>query len=90
MVVSRPPHVLCVLHCVSELGLYEEAVNLALEWGAMNNNYDLAKHNAKLPEDDEKKKQLWLRIAEHIIGRQSELSKNGGQANIKDVMVRCV
>ena len=62
-------------------------MNLALEWGAQNNNYDLAKQNAKLPQDDEKKKQLWLRIAEHIIVRQGQLGKN---ANIKDVMVRAL
>ena len=43
----------------SELRLYEEAVNLALQWGAKNGDYDLAKQNARLPEDEEKKKQLW-------------------------------
>jgi hypothetical protein len=94
-------HCACIM-IYSELGLYEEAVNLALEWGAVNNNYTLAKQNAKLPADDEKKKQLWLRIAEHIIQRQNSGVAGGtggaggagasggdaasGHANIKDVM----
>ena len=43
----------------SELQLYEEAVNLALHWGAKHDDYNLAKQNARLPEDEEKKKQLW-------------------------------
>ena len=64
----------------SELGLYEEAVNLALEWGAQNNDYSLAKQNAKLPQDDGKKKQLWLRIAEHIISRQARVPCSGLRA----------
>ncbi|KAI8985185.1 Pep3/Vps18/deep orange family-domain-containing protein [Pilobolus umbonatus] len=53
----------CV-HIYSQMGLYEEAVNLALK----NHDLELARINADKPEDDEPlRKKLWLNIAKHIV-----------------------
>lgn len=56
----------CV-HIYSAMGLYEEAVELALSKVGV----DLAKENASMPEDDEElQKKLWLRIAHHVIEKE--------------------
>ncbi len=53
-------HKKACVHIYSTMGLYEEAVDLALQV-----DVDLAKQNADKPEDDEElRKKLWLRIGE--------------------------
>ncbi|XP_023930234.1 vacuolar protein sorting-associated protein 18 homolog [Lingula anatina] len=60
----------CV-HIYSTMGLYEEAVDLALQV-----DVDLAKHNADKPEDDlELKKKLWLRIARHVVEEEKDIKR---------------
>ena len=52
----------CV-HIYSAMGLYEEAVELALQV-----DIEVAKENANKPEDDEQlRKKLWLRIARYVV-----------------------
>jgi hypothetical protein len=54
------------------LGLFEEAVNLALR----HNDLELARINAdKVIEDDILRKRLWLRILEYIIREQGDLKR---------------
>ncbi|KAG2207051.1 hypothetical protein INT46_009184 [Mucor plumbeus] len=53
----------CV-HIYSQMGLYEEAVDLALE----HRDLDLARINAEKPEDDDiLRKRLWISIAKYVI-----------------------
>ncbi|CAO3627960.1 unnamed protein product [Mucor hiemalis] len=53
----------CV-HIYSQMGLYEEAVDLALE----NRDLELARTNADKPEDDDVlRKRLWVSIARYVI-----------------------
>ncbi|KAL7317653.1 tethering complex subunit [Mucor circinelloides] len=53
----------CV-HIYSQMGLYEEAVDLALE----HRDLDLARINAEKPEDDDVlRKRLWISIARYVI-----------------------
>eukprot|EP00163_Fabomonas_tropica_P023207 TRINITY_DN40509_c0_g1_i1.p1 TRINITY_DN40509_c0_g1~~TRINITY_DN40509_c0_g1_i1.p1 ORF type:complete len:911 (+),score=256.88 TRINITY_DN40509_c0_g1_i1:23-2734(+) len=59
----------CV-HVYSLLGLYEEAVDLALK---VDN--DLAKINADKPEDDEQRKKLWLKIARHVVEEEKDIKQ---------------
>eukprot|EP00736_Rhodelphis_marinus_P011772 Rmarinus@m.19227 len=55
----------------ASMGLYEEAVNLALEV-----DVELAKDSANMPEDDEElKKKLWLRIARHVIEKENNVQR---------------
>lgn len=66
-------HQACV-HIYAAMGLYEEAVELALTV-----DVELAKVNADRPEEDEElRKKLWLKIAKHVV----ETQKN----NIKQAM----
>ncbi|CAG8467025.1 8972_t:CDS:10 [Ambispora gerdemannii] len=56
----------CV-HIYSNMGLYEEAVDLALKHGDL----ELARINADKPEDDEAlRKKLWLKIARHVVEKE--------------------
>ena len=58
----------CV-HIYSTMGLFEEAVDLAL-----GVDVDLAKQNANNPEDDEElKKKLWLKIARHVVEKKEDI-----------------
>lgn len=53
----------CV-HIYSQMGLFEDAVDLALE----HRNLDLARINADKPEDDDElRKRLWISIAKYVI-----------------------
>ncbi|KAI8064792.1 vacuolar protein sorting protein 18 [Gilbertella persicaria] len=53
----------CV-HIYSQMGLYEEAVDLALK----HRNLDLARTNADKPEDEDGlRKRLWISIAKYVI-----------------------
>jgi len=53
------------------MGLYEEAVDLALTV-----DVELAKINAEKPlEDDALKKKLWLKIARHVVERENNIKK---------------
>jgi len=68
----------CV-HIYSAMGLYEEAVELALAKVGV----DLAKQNAQMPEDDEELlKKLWLRVAHHVIEKERNVKQcvAGGDA----------
>ncbi|CAB4006497.1 vacuolar sorting-associated 18 homolog [Paramuricea clavata] len=60
----------CV-HIYSTMGLYEEAVDLALLF-----DVELAKIQASKPDDDEAlQKKLWLRIARHVVEKQEDVKK---------------
>ncbi|XP_067928521.1 vacuolar protein sorting-associated protein 18 homolog [Watersipora subatra] len=56
------------IHIYSTMGLYSEAVNLALEV-----DLSLAKENAHKPSDDEERKKLWLDIARHVVEKQQNI-----------------
>ncbi|CAO3649927.1 unnamed protein product [Cunninghamella blakesleeana] len=59
----------CV-HIYSQMGLYEEAVNLALK----NNDVELAIINADKPEDDDDlRKKLWLTIAKKVVSENKDI-----------------
>ncbi|GFT12641.1 vacuolar protein sorting-associated protein 18 homolog [Trichonephila clavipes] len=60
----------CV-HIYATMGLYEEAVDLALKV-----DIDLAKENADRPEDnDDLRKKLWLKIAKHVVEKKSDIKR---------------
>ncbi len=60
----------CVL-IYGQMGLYEEAVELALKV-----DLELAKLNADKPEEDETlRKKLWLRIARHVVEEKKDIKK---------------
>lgn len=60
------------VHIYTTMGLYEEAVDLALE----REDVELAMKNADKPEnDDELKKKLWLKIAKHVVKKQNDITK---------------
>ncbi|KAF7727857.1 hypothetical protein EC973_006970 [Apophysomyces ossiformis] len=59
----------CV-HIYSQMGLYEEAVNLALKY----HDLELARINADKPEDDDAlRKKLWLSIAKHVVQEKRDI-----------------
>ncbi|KAF7724526.1 hypothetical protein EC973_000903 [Apophysomyces ossiformis] len=59
----------CV-HIYSQMGLYEEAVNLALK----HDDTELALANADKPEDDDTlRKRLWLSIAKYIVQQKRDI-----------------
>ncbi|CAB4425152.1 unnamed protein product [Rhizophagus irregularis] len=59
----------CV-HIYSNMGLYEEAVDLALK----HDDLELARINADKPEDDDAlRKKLWLKIARHVVEKKQEI-----------------
>ncbi|XP_067129232.1 vacuolar protein sorting-associated protein 18 homolog [Centruroides vittatus] len=60
------------VHIYTTMGLYEEAVDLALE----REDVELAMKNADKPENDEElKKKLWLKIAKHVVKKQNDITK---------------
>jgi len=60
----------CV-HIYSAMGLYEEAVELA-----MKVDLQIAKENADKPEDDDAlRKKLWLKIAKHLVVEHKNIKK---------------
>jgi len=60
----------CVM-IYSTMGLYEEAVDLALSV-----DLELAMVNADMPDSDpELRKKLWLSIAEHVVKHEQDISK---------------
>ncbi|KAG1047354.1 hypothetical protein G6F46_009640 [Rhizopus delemar] len=78
----------CV-HIYSQMGLYEEAVNLALK----NNDLELARINADKPEDDDLlRKKLWLNIAKHIVQENKDIKsaleflKQSNLLKIEDIL----
>ncbi|KAJ3071653.1 hypothetical protein HK102_006394 [Quaeritorhiza haematococci] len=59
----------CV-YIYSAMGLYEQAVELALK----HNDLELAQINADKPEDDDAlRKKLWLRIARHVVEEKKDI-----------------
>ncbi|ORX53539.1 hypothetical protein DM01DRAFT_1046133 [Hesseltinella vesiculosa] len=59
----------CV-HIYGQMGLYEEAVHLALQ----NHDIELACINADKPEDDDElRKKLWLTIAEQVVKESKDI-----------------
>ncbi|CAG8443250.1 6027_t:CDS:10 [Acaulospora colombiana] len=59
----------CV-HIYSNMGLFEEAVDLALK----QNDLELARINADKPEDDPAlRKKLWLKIARHVVEKKQDI-----------------
>ncbi|KZT55917.1 hypothetical protein CALCODRAFT_497967 [Calocera cornea HHB12733] len=59
----------CVL-IYSQMGLYENAVELALERG----DVELARINADKPEEDERlRKKLWLKIAKYVVQDKKDI-----------------
>lgn len=59
---SEHKHKAACVHIYSIMGLYEEAVDLALQV-----DIEMAKANADKPEDDEElRKKLWLKIGKNI------------------------
>jgi tetratricopeptide (TPR) repeat protein len=61
----------CVL-IFSKMGLYEEAVDLALKV-----DIELAKQTAQMPPEDDvdTRKKLWLRIARHVVEEEKDITK---------------
>lgn len=60
----------CV-HIYTTMGLYEEAVDLALKV-----DVELGKQNADRPEDNEDlKKKLWLKIAKHVVQEGNDIKR---------------
>ncbi|KFM74068.1 Vacuolar protein sorting-associated protein 18-like protein, partial [Stegodyphus mimosarum] len=60
----------CV-HIYTTMGLYEEAVDLALKV-----DVELGKQNACRPEDnDDLKKKLWLKIAKHVVKEKNDIKR---------------
>ncbi|KAK3737231.1 hypothetical protein QZH41_010859 [Actinostola sp. cb2023] len=64
-------HRACV-HIYSTMGLYEEAVDLALKV-----DVELAKLQAEKPQEDDEvlRKKLWLRIARHVVEEDRDVKK---------------
>jgi len=61
----------CIL-IYSAMGLYEEAVELALKY----KDLEQAKENAEKPDDDDAlRKKLWLRIARHVVEEEKNIQK---------------
>ncbi|KAI7899794.1 Pep3/Vps18/deep orange family-domain-containing protein [Cokeromyces recurvatus] len=78
----------CV-HIYSQMGLYEDAVNLALQ----NHDVDLARINADKPEDDDAlRKKLWLTIAKYIVQKNKDIKsaleflKQSNLLKIEDIL----
>ncbi|KAI7896992.1 Pep3/Vps18/deep orange family-domain-containing protein [Mucor mucedo] len=78
----------CV-HIYSQMGLYEEAVNLALK----NHDVELARINADKPEDDDVlRKKLWLTIAKHVVQDNKDIKtaleflKQSNLLKIEDIL----
>lgn len=66
---SEHKHQKACVHIYSTMGLYEEAVDLALQV-----DIDLAKLNADKPEEDEElRKKLWLKIARHVVEQEKDI-----------------
>lgn len=71
----------------SLMGLYEEAVQLALEF-----DVELAKSIAQKPESDEQQKHIWLNIAQSMLTRDcdievaTKLLKESRLLNIEDIL----
>ena len=60
----------CV-HIYTTMGLYDEAVDLALQFDT-----ELAKQNADKPDDSEElKKKLWLKIARHVVEEEKDIKR---------------
>ncbi|KAH8835865.1 Pep3/Vps18/deep orange family-domain-containing protein [Flagelloscypha sp. PMI_526] len=61
----------CV-HIYSQMGLFENSVDLALEKG----DVDLARINADKPEDDiQLRKKLWLKVARYVVQDKKEIKE---------------
>lgn len=59
------------IHLYTILGLYEEAVSLAIQV-----DLELAKATASKPEDDvETRKKLWLKIAKHVVKEKNDIKQ---------------
>lgn len=59
------------IHLYTILGLYEEAVTLAIQV-----DLELAKETASKPEDDvETRKKLWLKIAKHVVKEKNDIKQ---------------
>ncbi|KAL7316431.1 tethering complex subunit [Mucor circinelloides] len=78
----------CV-HIYSQMGLYEEAVNLALK----NHDVELARINADKPEEDDVlRKKLWLTIAKHVVQDNKDIKsaleflKQSNLLKIEDIL----
>jgi len=57
------------------MGLYEEAVDLALK----HDDLELARINADKPEDDDAlRKKLWLKIARHVVEKKTRYKNSHG------------
>nr|XP_022303010.1 vacuolar protein sorting-associated protein 18 homolog [Crassostrea virginica] len=65
-------HKRACVHIYSLMGLYEEAVDLALQV-----DVDLAKQQADKPEEDDNdlRKKLWLRIARHVVEEEKDVKR---------------
>ncbi|KAF8953441.1 hypothetical protein CPC16_003759 [Podila verticillata] len=81
-----------ILSCVnifSSMGLYGEAVDLALK----HHDLELARINADKPEDDEMlRKSLWLKIARHVVKEKKDIKaameflSNSDLLKIEDIL----
>ncbi|CEP18639.1 hypothetical protein [Parasitella parasitica] len=69
----------CV-HIYSQMGLYEEAVDLALQ----HRDLDLARINAEKPEDDDVlRKRLWISIAKYVPGSGVDFESSSAMQFLK-------
>lgn len=60
------------IYIYSKLGMFESSVDLALTRGDL----ELAKENADKPENnDDLRRQLWLKIAKHVIQEQQDIKR---------------
>lgn len=80
---------LLVARSVQVMGLYSEALDLALR---QLKDVSMAKIIANRPEDEEERKKLWLVIASHVIhegedvGKAMELLSNCDLLRIEDIL----
>lgn len=68
--IQNGQHLACV-RIYSMMNLPDQAVSLALKCG----DIELAKQHADVPDEDEMKKKLWLRIAKQVITQQADIKK---------------
>lgn len=69
-VCKRTGRIQSCVHIYSQMGLWENSVDLALEKGDL----ELAKENANKPEDDAPlQKKLWLKIARYVVQDKQDI-----------------
>ncbi|KAG0167963.1 hypothetical protein DFQ28_011230 [Apophysomyces sp. BC1034] len=79
---SQNGRVQSCVHIYSQMGLYEEAVNLALK----HDDQELALINADKPDDDALRKRLWLSIAKYVVQEKKDIQTAMGFLKQSDLL----